>query len=263
MAIELSGVSQLTKDADRTKLIAWYNLFGSFSSAFGALFCGWLYSYLRSIKYNETISSDTSPLLRESIYEFDSLSAHRIVLIIYSICQIVKMSLFCLLSPAIEVPQATVKKTNPVALFLGLHKSKGIVLQLSCLFIIDSFAGAFVLQSMSSAWFANTYGTKESVLGSMIFVCCIVAGISALFAAKLADQIGLVLTMAVTHLPSNIFLILVPLMPNETLSITMLCLRYTISQMDVPTRNAYVQGVVDPDERSAANGVTNVVRSLG
>ena len=224
MAIELSGVSQLTRDADRTKLIAWYNLFGSFSSAFGALFCGWLYSYLRNIK-------------SDSGYIFDSLNAHRVVLIIYSICQVIKMALFYLLSPAIEVPEATVKKTNPVALFLGLHKSKGIVLQLSALFTIDSFAGAFVLQSMSSAWFANTYGTKESVLGSMIFVCCIVAGVSALFAAKLADKIGLVLTMAVTHIPSNIFLILVPLMPNETASIVMLCLRYCISQMDVPTRN--------------------------
>jgi MFS family permease len=97
----------------------------------------------------------------------------------------------------------------------------------------------------------------------MIFVCNLVAGISALFAAKLAEVIGLIMTMVVTHLPSNVLIILVPLMPNESLAITMLCLRYSISQMDVPTRNAYVQGVVDADERSAASAVTNVVRSVG
>ena len=58
-------------------------------------------------------------------------------------------------------------------------------------------------------------------------------------------------------------LLVVPLMPSETLAISMLCLRFCISQMDTPARNAYVQGVVHPDERSAANGVTNVVRSIG
>jgi hypothetical protein len=98
------------------------------------------------------------------------------------------------------------------------------------------------------------------VLGTIVFICNIVAGVSALFAAKLADVVGLIMTMVVTHLPSNVLLILVPLMPNGDLAMLMLCLRYCISQMDVPTRNAYVQGVVDPDERSAANGVTNVVR---
>ena len=71
------------------------------------------------------------------------------------------------------------------------------------------------------------------------------------------------MTMVVTHLPSNVLLLLVPLMPNESAAIAVLCFRYCISQMDVPTRMAYVQGVVHPDERSAANGVTTVVRSLG
>ena len=69
------------------------------------------------------------------------------------------------------------------------------------------------------------------------YIQCVSIGVSALFAAKVADMIGLVATMVVTHLPSNIFLILVPLMPNEKWSIVMLCLRYSISQMDVPTRN--------------------------
>ena len=112
-------------------------------------------------------------------------------------------------------------------------------------------------------FYFSRYNTSYITLGKIVFICNIVAGISALFAAKLADKIGLILTMVVTHIPSNIFLILVPLMPTETLAIIILCLRYSISQMDVPTRNAYVQGVVHPDERSSANGVTTIVRSIG
>jgi MFS family permease len=90
-----------------------------------------------------------------------------------------------------------------------------------------------------------------------------VAGVSALFAAQLAEWIGLIMTMVVTHLPSNVLLILVPLMPTELLAIAVLCVRFSISQMDVPTRNSFVMAVVDPDERSAAGGVTNIVRSIG
>ena len=80
----------------------------------------------------------------------------------------------------------------------------------------------------------------------MFFFTNLVAGVSALFAAKIADQIGLLMTMVVTHVPSNILLLLVPLMPTEVDAIMMLCLRFCISQMDVPTRNAYVQVKIYP-----------------
>ena len=105
--------------------------------------------------------------------------------------------------------------------------------------------------------------TLSHLPSSLLLLRFVVAGVSVLFAAKLADRIGLIMTMVVTHLPSNVLLLLVPLMPNESSAIAILCFRYCISQMDVPTRMAYVQGVVHPDERSAANGVTTVVRSLG
>lgn len=247
MAVELAGLSQVTKHEDRTRLMAWYNLGGSFASAMGALVCGYIIS---------TMSGS---------YGYTMLESYRIVMFLYSAIQICLFFIFSFLSPDCEVPldAGKVKNANPVTLFLGLHKSKGIVLKLCCLFIIDSFAGSFVLQSLTSNWFFVRYQTSAHTLGSIIFFCNIVAGVSALFAARLADIIGLVMTMVVTHLPSNILLILTPLMPSEKLAILMLCTRYSISQMDVPIRNAYVQGVVDVDERSAATGVTNVVRSVG
>jgi MFS family permease len=69
--------------------------------------------------------------------------------------------------------------------------------------------------------------------------------------------------MVFTHIPSNVLLILVPLMPTLPLAITVLLLRFSISQMDVPTRQSYTMAVVSPDERSAASGVTSIARSVG
>jgi hypothetical protein len=69
--------------------------------------------------------------------------------------------------------------------------------------------------------------------------------------------------MVVTHLPSNVLLLLVPLMPTLPLAVAMLLARFSISQMDVPTRQAYTMALVTPAERSAAAGVTGIARTLG
>ena len=209
MAVELSALTEVTRSEDRTRLMAWYNLSGCFSSAAGALVCGLIIEVA---------------LLKGAT----ELEAYKYVLALYAFVQFLLGCIFYRLSPAIEIPSrsAQVKQVNPVTLFMGLHKSKWIILQLSAYFIIDSFAGSFVLMSIMTDWFYLTYGTSPKFLGSLVFVCNLVAGISALFAAKLADRIGLIMTMVVTHLPSNILLALVPLMPGETAAMAMLCARY-------------------------------------
>jgi MFS family permease len=253
MAIELSSIAQVSTSEQLTTLMAWYNLCGSVFAALGALSCGAILTLFANVGMS---------------------FACRRVLYVYASIQIVQFSLFTFLSSAIEVPPPTILSVDVSSSrictmqceetsFLGLQRSKKIVFHLSLLFMLDSFAGSFVLQSIISSWLYDTFHTSSNTLGDIIFFCNIIAGISALFAVQIARTIGLLLTMVVTHLPSNILLILVPIMPNETAAIVMLCLRFSISQMDVPTRNAYVQGVVDADERSAANGVTNVVRSIG
>jgi len=241
MSIELAAISELCNDSDRTRLMAWYNLGGSFSTALGSLFCGLLI----------TIFND--------VFQFSLLSSYKLVMVVYVMIKIALCFLFTQLSPEIESKKAPAN----VKLFMGLHKSQSIVAKLSVLFMLDSFAGSLILQSLITNWFHLVWNTSASKLGAIIFVCNILAGISALFAARLADFIGLVMTMVVTHLPSNVMIMLVPLLPNETLAIIMLCARFSISQMDVPTRNAYVAGVVSADERSAASGITNIVRSVG
>jgi MFS family permease len=155
----------------------------------------------------------------------------------------------------------TEKPAQP--LFLGLHRSKSVVMRLSGLFAMDAFAGALIVQSLLAYWFHVKYGVDTGVLGSIFFGANILAGLSALFAARIAKRFGLINTMVFTHVPSNIFLILVPLMPNLPLAIGMLLARFSISQMDVPTRQSYTMAVVAPDERSAASGVTTIARSVG
>jgi MFS family permease len=119
------------------------------------------------------------------------------------------------------------------------------------------------VQGFAAYWFYLRFGVNPATLGVIFFWANVLAGISALLASRLAARFGLVRTMVFTHLPSNILLILVPLMPSLPLATLVLLARFSISQMDVPTRQSYIMAVVGPEERSAAGGVTGVARTIG
>jgi MFS family permease len=242
LPVEQAGLTQMLPDERRTQVFAWYNLSGSFATATGALTGGWLAQFLQ----------------RGGMTALDS---YRAVLVGYALGGMVLAVLFLLLTAAIEVPketlQAAAKRT------LGLHRSRSVVLRLSALFAVDAFAGGLVIQSMVAYWFHVKFGVEAGVIGSIFFGANILAGISALLAGRLAKKIGLINTMVFTHVPSNILLMLVPVMPNLPLTIAVLLARFSISQMDVPTRQSYTMAVVAPDERSAASGVTGIARSIG
>ncbi len=242
LAVEQAGLSELAPSARRTQLFAWYNLAGSFAAALGSLSGGWLAQALQH-------SGVTV------------VNSYRAVLIGYALGGVVLMALFLFVSAAIEAPK---QADAPVARrTLGLHRSRGIVLRLAALFSLDAFAGGFVIQSIFAYWFHVRFGIEAGTIGSIFFGANILAGISALSAGRLAKRFGLINTMVFTHIPSNILLILVPLMPTLPLAIVLLLLRFSISQMDVPTRQSYTISVVAPDERSAAAGVTAIARSVG
>lgn len=240
LSIEQASLSQLVSDERRTKIFAWYNLAGSFATALGALCGGGLAQALQN--------SGWAPF-----------HSYRAVLAGYTFMGFLIFILFTRLSPRVEA-RAQVKRSKG---FLGLHQSRGVVMKLSALFALDAFGGGFVIQSILAYWFHVKFGVKPAMLGSIFFGANFLAGISALSAARLAAKIGLVNTMVFTHIPSNILLILVPLMPNLPLAVLLLLLRFSISQMDVPTRQSYTMAVVSPDERSAASGVTSIARSVG
>lgn len=240
LSVEQAGLTELVSYQTRTKNFAWYNLAGSFSTATGALSGGWLAQILQSNGWS-------------------ALEAYRFVLMGYAFGGFLLTILFLNISSAIEVSHAQ----NHEKKVLGLHRSRGVVFKLSALFALDAFAGGLIVQSMMAYWFHIKFGVDSGVLGSIFFGANILAGISALLAVKLAEKIGLINTMVFTHIPSNILLILVPLMPTLPLAIGLLLLRFSISQMDVPTRQSYTVAVVAPDERSAAAGVTAIARSIG
>jgi len=169
--------------------------------------------------------------------------------------------LFFFLSTHIEAIKN--KDSQPVKRTLGLHRSKKIVIKLSSLFALDAFAGGFIIQSIIAYWFFIKFDVSTGVLGSIFFTVNLAAGLSALFAERIANRFGLLNTMVFTHLPSNVLLILIPLMPNLTSAIVVLILRFCISQMDVPIRQSYTMALVSDDERSAASGITTITRSIG
>ena len=242
LSVEQAALSHLLPDAKRTQVFAWYNLVESFATATGALSGGWLAQLLQS-------------------NGMPALDAYRVVLMGYAIGGLLIGLLFLSLTRDVEVDATSQTESTPRV--LGLHKSRNVVIKLSALFSIDAFAGGFVVQSLIAYWFYVKFGVDAGIIGSIFFGANVLAGISALLAVRIANKIGLINTMVFTHVPSNILLILVPLMPTLPLAIILLLLRFSISQMDVPTRQSYTMAVVAPDERSAASGVTSIARSVG
>jgi len=229
LAVEQVALAQTAASRDRTAVFAWYNLAGSFATAAGSL-CGGFFATLVSYRAN---------------------------IVAYSLFGIALAFLFTKLTRSVEAT------SPPQRTFFGVHRSRGIVARLSALFALDSFAGGLVVQSIVAYWFFRRFGVSPAVIGAIFFGANLLAGISALAAARIARRIGLVNTMVFTHLPSNVLLLLVPFMPTLPLAITVLLIRFSISQMDVPTRQSYVLAVVDESERTAAAGVTGVARTTG
>jgi MFS family permease len=245
LSIEQATLSHVVPNRIRTTVFAWYTLAGSFATAIGSLCGGLLPSVLRRTAMTAS-------------------GSYRAVVILYAFVGILLALFFTRLSHAAEVNTAG-EDPSPAAKnnSFGVGRSRDVVLRLSALFALDSFAGGFVVQSFAAYWFYVRFDVNPGTLGAIFFGANLFAGVSALLASRLASRFGLVKTMVFTHLPSNILLILVPLMPTLPLAISVLLLRFSISQMDVPTRQSYTMAVVDPEERSAAAGITGVARTIG
>ena len=228
LPIEQAALAHVVPDEERTAVFGWYTMTGAFATALGSLGAG---------------------MLSQTLH-------YRGVVILYAALGLVLVLGFSRLSVATEL---TVP--HPRARFGG--RSRSVVQRLAALFALDSFAGGFVVQSFAAYWFYLRFGVNAATLGAIFFGANLLAGISALVASRLAARFGLVRTMVFTHLPSNVLLILVPFMPSLRLAVAVLFARFSISQMDVPTRQSYLMAVVSPEERSAAGGITGVARTIG
>ncbi|WP_338524483.1 MFS transporter [Pseudomonas batumici] len=115
---------------------------------------------------------------------------------------------------------------------------------------------------MIALWLFQKFQLSTTVAGEIFFWTGVLTAFSYLVANRIADRFGLVNTMVFTHLPSSLFLILIPLMPTLSLAIVLLLARSALSQMDVPTRSSYIMAIVPREERAAAASITTVPRSL-
>lgn len=215
LSVEQAALSHVIADERRTDVFAWYNLVGSFSTALGALVGG--------------LIAEASPH-----FGLTGAAAYRPVLLTYTGIGVALVVGFTFLSSAVEA--ARDESSPPPRAVLGLHESRRVVFKLSLLFALDAFGGGFVIQSIIAYWFHVRFGLDPAMLGTVFLFANLLAGVSALAAGWLARRIGLVNTMIFTHLPSNVLLILVPLMPDVYWAVGVLLARFSIRWTCRPAR---------------------------
>ena len=168
------------------------------------------------------------------------------------------------LSPAVEVPRPVPDADHPATGTPtgrgGLAESRSVVRRLAALFAVDAAGGGLVTTGFLSYFFVQRYGVTVASLGWLFFTVSLVQAVSVMLSPRLAARFGLVATMVGTHLPSNVLLASVAFAPSFPVAAALLVARTTLSQMDVPTRQALVMSVVTPGERTAAAAVTNAAR---
>ncbi len=234
--VEQAILPQTAPNERRTWLFSIYNTVASFAGAVGSL-------------------AAASVVLFASL-GLHGADAYRPLFILYSLIGLANLAIFVTLSDRVELAKVEGQRR-----LFGVHRSRGTVAKLAALFGVDAFAGGFVTTSLVSYWFFLRWGFSPAALAALFFWVGILSGLSLLAAGWLAERYGLLNTMVFTHIPSQLLLVLVPLMPAAWLAVAVYLARMSISQMDVPTRQSYTMAVVDPDERTATAGLTNVART--
>jgi predicted MFS family arabinose efflux permease len=231
---EQAALATLTPLTERTHRFGVYNLAGTLAAAVGALF-------------------SALPARLADHQGWSVVQTERLSFLVYVVVAAGAAAVYARMGQ--NLPGPTVQT--------GLHKSRAIVIRLSLLFSIDAAGGGFAVQTLLVLYLYLRFGLSKEATGATLAAAGVLSAFSQLASARIAKRIGLVRTMVFTHLPANVCLILAGLVPNAAAAITLLLLRSSLSQMDVPARQALVMRLVEPDERAAAASVTNVPRSLG
>ncbi len=245
LPIDQTMIAQVTTPEQRTSLFARYNLVASFSAAVGALAAG----------LPGLLTRTGLPLA----------SGVRLMFGVYAVLALIVAGLSLRLSSDVEAPSPgpVQVQSRRSRLVPPLHRSRGVVWRLTALFSVDALAGGLVVQSLMALYFLQRFGVPLTTLSVLFFGANLLSALSFLAAVPLARRFGLLNTMVFTHLPSNVLLILIAFAPTFPIASTLLLLRQALSQMDVPTRQAYTMALVAPEERTAAASVTSLARSVG
>jgi predicted MFS family arabinose efflux permease len=235
LTLEQAVLPQTAAPERRTRAFSLYNTIGALAGSAGALAAG-------------------VPAVLQRAAGLDALTAFRAMFLAYATCAVAALWAFARLSDRVEAAAAAPRG--------GLRRSRPMVYRLSALFALDSLAGGFVVQSLIAFYLHLRWGAGPEVLGPVFLWVGLLQAASYWVAGRLAERVGLINTMVFTHLPSNVLLAAIPLAPSLAWAIALLLARHALSQMDVPARQSYIVAVVDPDERVAAAGITNIARNL-
>src|SRR6202140_225243 len=225
-SIEQAVLAESVEPGRRNLAFARYSLTGGLAAAAGALLAG--------------TATD--------------LNGGRLLFAVYALIGLITAALAMLLSPRAEAPVRSAALTVTEIRKLA---------PLSALFAIDALGGGLVVNAVIAYWLHVRFGAPADVLGPAFAAIAVMQAISYEGSGRLANRIGLIRTMVFTHIPSNILLLLVPLSPSLPCAIGLLLARFSLSQMDVPARQAYVVSIVPPAERAGAVAFTGLVRGLG
>ena len=225
----------------RNSIFAIYNTVGTFAMSAGVLLSG-------------------LPSILQQHYGFDQIGAIKYLFLIYAACAIIVLVIYLALSKNVEVNEVTTKSSLSIKDLSP--KSRSIITKMSSLFALDSFGGGFVIQSIVSYWFYTRFGAELSTLSYVFAIAGVLTAISFMASTKIASKIGLVNTMVFTHIPSNILMIILAFAPTFLIAISLYFARMSLSQMDVPTRQSYLMGVVSENERIPAAAITNTSRNI-
>ena len=239
-ALEQAVLPATTSEAERTWVLAWYNVVLDAGHAIGSF-------------------AAIAPTVLVRLAGITMPGAHRLTLWLCAGAMLASVVPYLALTRAVEVERLPESSRDASRLNDASRRS---ITRLALLFGVDSIGGGFLNSPLIAYWFFERYGTSEGELALLFFAARVLNAGSHVGAAWLARRIGLVNTMVFTHLPSSLFLIAAPAAPTATLASGLFLAREALVEMDVPTRQSYVMAIVRPSERTFASGVTNVTRTV-
>lgn len=236
LPVEQAALAETVAAPDLTAIFSRYNVAGALMGAVGAL-------------------ASALPAIIAHRMRWNVVAADRAAFIAYAVLALIAATIYRALTPAVEA-EPLAPGVRPLA------QSRAIVFRLAALFSLDSFGGGLAIQSLLALWLFRRFQLSIQAAAAFFFVTGLLGAFSQLASSWFVARIGRIRTMAYTHIPANLCLMLAGMMPNAELALTFLLLRASMSSMDVPARQSYVMAVVPPEERAAAASVTNVPRSL-
>ena len=239
-ALEVSILPATTRDADRTRVYAWYNALADIGGAGGALLAA-------------------LPAVLRTRFELTEVRAYDTTILLYAALLVAAATLYARLSRATEpvradttlaVPDLPASARRNVWRFAGLSA-------------MDSLGGGFIGSALIAYYLYARFGIGEGALALLFAAARVMTVLSHFAAAWLAGRIGLVNTMVFTHIPSSLLLMTLPIAPSFGVAALLFILREGLSEMDVPTRQSYLMAIVPPHERAWASGLTQLARAAG